>query len=414
MPFVQDLEIGQNNNIRVTLPSAFAVIEEFPSGVNLEAHELGMTLHVARSISMVDLSDAHFPQLRSDIETVARTDFELLYGQIIKEQGEPSSYPPRTSDPEWSPVIEAKRVLVSGSTALYVIRRLAYQPGIEIIAGQLLLPTENCTYTFTFEAQINPTGLRESMLAAQLPDIEQGLTQAEIDDRKNDGLIPQHPLTQVRKYMDSFGQKGGIPVIIDHPFQPYSGPLSIAHSGSKVTLPSGYVYAPEFSATMSPNFSMVTNMGLPPLVQHRTLGNISIWMIPETQINGADAVTQLRTMAVHSLEAWEKEGATIIKIESSPFSLNPDRVEIQSYAQIEVGGRPSHAVGIWFLGTDGQVFRVDHSAHISIPRERLFDILKELYASWERIPQVPLSSKPKAASEPEAKPKKKWWQFRKK
>ena len=78
----------------------------------------------------LDLSDNGWPTLKRDVERHTRALFEETFGSGGTRSGRRDTGP-RTADPTWSRVVEIERSPLAGGSSLYVLHRMAYEPGSE-------------------------------------------------------------------------------------------------------------------------------------------------------------------------------------------------------------------------------------------------------------------------------------------
>src|SRR5262252_5268797 len=80
----------------------------------------------------LDLSDGGWSTLQRDVERQTRALFEQMFleKEVTPERRETG---PRTNDSAWSPVIELERSAIEGGSTLFVLHRVAYEPGWEVL-----------------------------------------------------------------------------------------------------------------------------------------------------------------------------------------------------------------------------------------------------------------------------------------
>jgi hypothetical protein len=172
MRFLTQLREG-THGICVDVPPSMQVVEEHELGALLHDDEHSVSWHIAL-MSPIDLAGEHANLLVSDIRQAARSAFEAHFRSgRATANGTPDLRPrpvlPRTSDPDWSPLVSVERVAIGEAASLFVVHRLAYEPGHETIAGQVLIPLETTTLHLSALSTGTFTGYRESALAERAP-----------------------------------------------------------------------------------------------------------------------------------------------------------------------------------------------------------------------------------------------------
>lgn len=201
----------------------------------------------------LDLTAQREQQLRRAAHDFAKGMFEQT-----SRHHDPAA-PLRSTDPDWSPLIDLERIEVKGAPALRLIHRMIYQPGRETIMGHLLVPLR----TGLVEARVLTvdtfTGTRESVLmAAHVKDMSQEeraqfdraledgsvrfLDQSQIDAREADAQFPQHCLSRARVALRWLEEASGLE--IDEPWSQPDGPreIELTDLGSTFVPPPGFVH----------------------------------------------------------------------------------------------------------------------------------------------------------------------------
>ncbi|HEY7372530.1 MAG TPA: hypothetical protein VIF57_10260 [Polyangia bacterium] len=165
--------------------------------------EIGWWLFSFPNVSL-DLSDAGWPTLKRDIDRQTRALFEQMFrGHDMTPEARARG--PRTNDPTWSPLVEAERISIDGGSALYVLHRMTYQPGSEILMGHLLIPCAQGLVETRWVTTARVTGMRETVWTArkmQASSVEAAFEhpgQAVFDDPALDADFPDHPLSIARE-----------------------------------------------------------------------------------------------------------------------------------------------------------------------------------------------------------------------
>ena len=212
MGFLNDLKSGKNGNIKITLPNYLKIDWEYPKSAKLLDAKNGSNWHLSERPIVLNLQTDNVNNIFRNAEIIAKADFEEFFEYLNKDNIDAI---PRTDDEKWSAIIVKKIVKIDGSDALYVIRRLTYQPGEELLVGQLLIPTQNATYQIELISKASTTGMKESILMAKgligtptetVEELKESIAkkshQEIIDAEENDALFEGHPLTVIRKSLN--------------------------------------------------------------------------------------------------------------------------------------------------------------------------------------------------------------------
>jgi len=151
----------------------------------------------------LDLSDNGWPTLTRDVDRQAKALFEQMFrGRDMTPERRAQG--PRTNDTTWSPLIEVERVSLDGGAGLYVLHRMTYEPGSEILMGHLLVPCAAGLAEARWVATAQVTGIREAVWtdkALRTSGVEalKHPGQAVFDDPALDREFPKHPLSIARE-----------------------------------------------------------------------------------------------------------------------------------------------------------------------------------------------------------------------
>ncbi|MEM7183781.1 MAG: hypothetical protein AAF518_22940 [Spirochaetota bacterium] len=418
MSFLLELKQGNFGNIKLSIPSHLEVMEETARFVRLVDSKKGVTWLIERSLQMVDSRLPEQNLLFLDVEEIARRDFETYF--LTSSQEEDSiEDKPRTSDKDWSPVIEKEIISLGETNVLAVIRRLSYHPGSELIVGEVVVPTIDSSYRFIFTVRAGMTGVRESILTqAVIEDVseegldeeefkeklmqklQQELPQQEMDNRKHDKNFPDHPLSIIRDLIDWLldVEKSQLQIV-----QPYSLPKSkkveIENLGCAFSLPARFVYAP--GIVLNDSMLCFTREAISPLASRFSFGTFYIWKIPEEQFNGEKTIANLQQFACEVLMAWEQEGATNLRVQTEHIELFEDKNVVKTEISFEVAHDACYSMAYWFWDIDGVLFRLELSTDPSLPKQEWESALTNVLRSWHRVPIKTNTAK-------------KWWQIWKK
>jgi hypothetical protein len=152
----------------------------------------------------LDLSAPGWSTLRRDITRQTRILFEQMFRSRPETAGR-EFRGPRTRDETWSPVVDVERVSIDGGSALFVLHRMTYEPGSEILMGHLLIPCAMGLVEVRWVTAAQLTGIRESLWVGKAravagpdePFHHPG--QAVFDDPALDADFPDHPLSTARE-----------------------------------------------------------------------------------------------------------------------------------------------------------------------------------------------------------------------
>jgi hypothetical protein len=216
--FLDDLA-GGRLGIAVVPPPHLMLTEQGPSWARLSDRESDISWTYAFHQLRLDLGADQWARLRVDAERQAR----LLFASMARTQ------PPRTADPEWTPLVELERFELPDGAGLTVLHRTHYEPGFETVTGHTLIPAAAGLFEARWVTRARQTGGRESVLTLQSR-LDGGPPvpgQAYLDDPSFDSRFPEHPLTTARAA--SSWWRGGRVVL--------TAPAPIPHRG-EIHLPS--------------------------------------------------------------------------------------------------------------------------------------------------------------------------------
>jgi hypothetical protein len=363
---------------------------------------------ISTSLFPFALDAAHDEVLRNDLEMSAREAFDNAWKP--PDEGEPPARR-RTEDTAWSPVIEQSRLDLPGGTALRLLRRTSYQPGKEVIVGQLIVPTAIGHVDFWAIAQATVTGVRETLVRATMtqgqksgsaavePDAEvlaseddgaipTWFPQAVYDDPDLDARFPEHPLTlvrqAVRKLCDSVTITRAAPRIDDvvHLKEPkcaFAVPPRYVPVPAKVTQRMG----------MPPTLRILMRLGLESW--HR---NLEVRRLEGVRLQRGDVRSALCTLARDTVAGWSQEGATDIKTSTEPVDDFRERPQIRQWVRMNAEGNPTRSLFRWWIEPDGVVFRLGSNGPLIIPDTEHVALLDRVQASWHRLDAVGPSRRP--------------------
>lgn len=185
------------HGVTVEIPEHFELQTNKPFIALLLDQQLGITWHLMWAPHLhMDLRPAHRTHLESRAARHARQMFEQVHAEVghIEE--------PRTHDESWSPMIALSYHDLHGHAVLETLHRMAYEPGLEIIMGHLLIPVAGGLIELRAQSkEFGSTGLRESMVLAQQKAPTSFPSQAIYDDPELDEMFPDLVLSRMRRAM---------------------------------------------------------------------------------------------------------------------------------------------------------------------------------------------------------------------
>lgn len=397
MSFQNDLYAGILG-VSLTLPDTFEVIKKDRRSLAAKDRDHEVVWHVRALPWPFDLRPSFDEELRADIEADARWLFESAFEPAEWPPGSGKKLSPRTKDPAWSPIVDFERVEVDDEPALRVVRRVAYQPGKELLCGSLIVPHEQGFMELTAFARASQTGFRESvsMLVERDGASDKGALppQAQFDDPALDERFPDHPLSRVRRALRWLIEDAGLEVIepLDEPSEDEEedDEQAVEEACCAVSLPPRFLYVPHERLPMSPTLASFARAGL----GDAPLRTIDVWRLPVT-VPSHDRGGFLKEAAVELINGWANEGATDLEQETEIVPGGGPRVAVKTSVRFKVGGDLKASAICWRAEEDGVVFRVAANGGPNVPEQTLREHADEAMAWLRRLDQ----------------PKKPWWKI---
>jgi hypothetical protein len=370
--FTDSLRSGEFG-LKWVVPDVFQVIKAFPWGVDFRDDIRQVTWRVGFSPAMLDLRREHDSVLRQDTQTFLRGRFK----------GETA----RTADPAWSPLIDLEYVDLQGGTGLLVVYRSAYEPGNEILVGELNVPIRQGMLYFSAWSWVGITGLREAVLVDRA--LSQGrdfseitsITQEQFDDPRHDVDFPGHSLTIVRAAMKWLVEDTSL-VVTNPMIDPNQGETRLPEAGCAVVLPPRYVLSRIFGQAMTKGLVTATRT-CPPISSAITL---EIFRSSRKRLTGWRKQARLKRLAVRATRAWRNEGITDINIEADGLPELHGRTQIEVYVRFKSPDEErSHAIMRWFIDADGEVFLVRVGAPLFVKKAQLLADVESVVQSWRHL-----------------------------
>jgi hypothetical protein len=378
------------HGVRWEPPAGAEVVEEGPRLLVMRDGAAGLLWHV--TVSALPFALAPDDALREDLERSAREAFAEAW-QAPGEGAVGATFGggvKRTDDPAWSPVVEHAVVDVAGGRALRLVRRLTYQPGNEIVAGHLVLPTAHGHIDLCALARAGTTGARESVVSLMRSKLDaeaDAPDQADFDDAAIDAHFPEHPLSMVRAAL------AALPGHVEVTAAP--------------AVPAAEVALPEASCAFvpPPRFAPVA----PGVMRfHRTMRvllrcgigawrrSIEVWRLDDVPLRRRDPRRELATLAREVAARWSDEGFTDVNGEVAIVDDFGERPQVEQRVAMTGAGRPIRSVLRWWVEPDGVVYRVGSSGPHAVPDTDHSTALDAVQATWRRL-------------DPVAGPHRPWW-----
>jgi hypothetical protein len=407
MGFLDDLKQGLPG-LKLAIPDDWRRQEEQERRAILIDSEHRVGWHILHAPWRADIRPDHLELLRRDIARHARFGFEQHYLQVPQPkpaagQQPPARPPVRTSDPEWSPVISVEHVVVDGQPALLTIRRVAYEPAMEAVVGNLLIPVATGLIDITAFQHSQDTGYRENgllNLALQKypgegpQKLARRLGQTHFDDPAHDAQFPQHPLTCVRaalRWLLAQPQSLLAVTAAAAPLPEAGAEVELAQVGCAVRLPPRYIPVPDGVLPVPVGVSLMSRVILegaddPQMLDIRQIAGLAL--PPEGRAEKLAALVQ------RQVAEWQQQGATQIEIAQEPVELAADparadagpRLGLAVEVSMLIGGAATHTVARWIVDHDGRVFRIGVATPPYVPMEEAAAEADLVLASFRRLP----------------------------
>lgn len=369
--------------VRWSAPASLAWREGSPVVAVADDATFGVTWFVRRMPWPIDLRPAHDEALRGDFEADARRDFEAAF----RPPAEGDTFgrkEPRTADPAWSPIVDFEPVQVDGARALRVVRRLAYQPGNEVLSGALLAPLASGYVEFAALCRAGTTGMRESVLLAK-----QRVTggdgegkfppQSAYDDPALDAVFADHPLSRVRAALRWLLGEAGLRVTAPAAVVPV-GEVVLDEPGCAVVPPPRFLHVPRSVMAMSPTLGSMARVTF----TDRAPQLLDVWRHP-SRFTGGDRAARLLSLARESTAAWVGEGVTDLAHGPAAVPGDGAAVVVEDVARFKVKGAPKVSALRWRVDPDGTVFRVSAGGVQSVDDGTVVDRARAVRASLRRL-----------------------------
>ncbi len=407
MGFIDDIKNGLPG-LKLSIPASWRVQDEQERRAVLIDSDHRVGWHIVHAPWRADLRPENFADHRRDLERHARFSFEQQYQQIQLQpqpgQSQPPPRPPvRTSDPDFNPLIQAEYITVAGQPALLTLRRVAYEPAMEAVVGNILIPLATGILDITAFQHTQQTGYRETNLLNHAlqkypgegpQKLAKRLGQAHFDDPANDAQFPQHPLTCVRAALRWLLAlpKDQLEITSAATELPAAGSeIELPSVGIAVRVPPRYVLVPEGVLPVPVGVSLFSRVILeggdePQMLDVRQMAGVTL---------AADGrPDKLMQLLQRQVQEWQQQGGTQIEVHTEAVELPQDaarvaegaRVALAVRVSLTLGGVRTHTVVRWVCDHDGRVFRIGVATPPFVPIEEAAIDADAVLRSFRRLP----------------------------
>lgn len=407
MGFVDDIKNGLPG-LKLAIPASWRVQDEQERRAVLIDNDHRVGWHIVHAPWRAELRPEHFADHRRDLERHARYSFEQQYQQIQLQpqpgQNQPPPRPPvRTSDPEFNPLIQSEYITIAGQPALFTLRRVAYEPAMEAVVGNILIPLATGILDITAFQHTQQTGYRETNLLNHAlqkypgegpQKLAKRLGQAHFDDPVNDAQFPQHPLTCVRTAIKWLLALPKDQLDITAAAQPAAAPgseIELPSVGMAIRVPPRYALVPDGVLPVPIGVALLSRVILeggdePQMLDVRQMAGVTL--PPEER---PDKLMQLLQRQV---QEWQQQGGTQIEVHTEAVELPQDpakaaegaRVALAVQVSLTLGGVRTHTVVRWICDHDGRVFRIGVATPPFIPIAEAAADADFVLRSFRRLP----------------------------
>ncbi len=305
--------------------------------------------------------------LAEDLHLAAREIFERRWAAKPRA---PTAQP-RTSNADWSPIIDAKLGALGDGRIARCVHRLAYEQGDEAIAGHLFVPVKQGTVEIRVSARSTDTGAREHAIATKYGGKQ---AQAVYDNAELDPYFPDHPLSRVRAALDTTVSALDVVAL---PGRTPGAEVPLAEPGAAITPPVRFVPSPAITGSAR---GEIVRLGLDGWQR-----SIHVWRVGRHKLKGKDLHAALVEHADKDAADWAKSGASSIASHSAAIDDYGVCLQIQQYVTFVRDPFVRHAVQRWWIAGDGTLWRVGTDAPANVDRQALLDELVAVQDSFRRI-----------------------------
>ena len=273
-----------------------------------------------------------------------------------------------------------------GVRALHVLRRVAYEPALEAVVGNLLIPVGSGLIDITAFHHTQQTGYREQQLLTlamqQSPSegaqkLARRLGLKHYDDPAHDEKFPSHPLTCVRralKWLLSLPQAELAVTQRPEPLPASSSEIELAGAACAIKAPPRYVQVPAGVLPVPAGVALLSRVVLeaaddPQMLDVRQIAGVSL--------AAEDRSGQLLKLIQRQVGEWQAQGAQQIEMSHEPFQLDAppspgvtasgERIGLAVQVKMVINGAPTQTVARWIADADGRVFRIGMATPPYVP-----------------------------------------------
>jgi hypothetical protein len=399
MGFIDDLKKGLPG-LQLAIPDAWKRQEEQERRVVLLDSEHRVGFHILHAPWRADLRKEYADVRRRDIDRHARFGFDQHHKQVPLPKG--AQRPPaRTQDPNYSPVISVEYIDFAGVPALCTIRRVAHEPAMEAVVGNILVPLGTGVVDITVFQHTQETGRRETtllnMAMQKYPGegaqkLAQRLGQAYFDDPQFDAQFPTHPLTCVRAGLKWLRELPAdkLKVTSPPPPPPAAGSeVELAQVGCAIKPPPRYLAIPAGVLPLPAGVAVLSRVIVegaddPQMLDVRQIAGMAL---PE-----GNRSEQLLKLAQRQITEWQQQGAQQIEMSHQTVTMPTDeatggeRVALAVQVKMIINGTPTQTVARWIAESDGRVFRIGVATPPYVPVEEAAADVDAAVQSFRRLP----------------------------
>jgi len=401
--FVSDLESGVVG-VRCRLSGCGTELRSSDNATCIQDAGHAVLWTCVRTLWRTDLGPETLQLLRFDVQRHAKGLFDALF--------EPSAKTPKasTSDPDWSPLIEAQTQMLGGRV-LRLVYRTRYEADHEAIEGRLVIPTSSGTLSITAFASADEVGAREKQALARHRAATKGSVPpggrsplAISDELQWDDEYPEHPLSRVRAALAWLTDEKGGGLTVEAPSaDAYAEKVVLEEASSAIVAPPRFLRVPAGALAVPPTMGVLSRVVFAGDERPRT---VEVWRLANGLRVTADFSTQLQRIVDGATAQWAQQGARDIDAKTMSANATASRAELIRYVRFVDAHGPGHAMQCWFTDTDGVVFRIAAAGPRYAPANDLWADMAQVTRSWKRLAGEELPS-----DAPPTSQKRVWWQF---
>ncbi len=401
MGLLSDLESGEVG-VRCHLGSCGTKLRESDSEACVQDVANAVLWTCERSPWRTDLGPETLQLLRFDVQRHARGLFEAVF------EPHAGQAKPKTSDPDWSPLIEAQTQMFGGRV-LRLVHRTRYEPDNEVVEARVVIPTSSGTVTISAVASADETGERERAAAAKQRATSGSAhppgrsLQSVADDVAWDDEFPEHPLSRVRAALSwlTDPKAGGLEVLAPET-QGWTETVVLEEASSIISAPTRFLRVPLGAIPRPHGMGVLSRVVFGGDERPRT---VEVWRVDAGRV-ARDFGARLQQVADERTLSWAAGGVSEIETKTMSANATDMRAELIRYVRYKDGSGSAHAMQCWFTDADGTIFRVEAAGPRYAPANDLWEDMAQVTRSWKRIAEATPSNDAAPVSE-----KKRWWSF---